>query len=271
MKADLTSYKNCISASKKADVVFHLAARLGGVEYMYSSGADVYMPNILMNTYMLEAARKNRVEKYLFTSTACIYPYERQLQPDIPCLKEGDAYPAHPESTYGWTKLVGEIQCQAYHQDYKMDISIVRMFNVYGENEDLDPARSHVIPALIRKAILYPREKFIVYGDGLQTRAFLYVSDAVRGLLLTIEKNAGIKPINIGNPKRVKIGVLANKIIKISGKSIKPVYDKSKPVGVVGRAANIISARKTLGWKPLVSLDNGLKRTYRWAEKILAQ
>lgn len=271
VKADLTRFETCLEAVKGTDVVFHLAAKLGGVEYMTANQADVYTPNVLMNTFMLEAARRSNVEKYEFTSTACVYPYERQLEEDCPPLKEEEAYPAHPESTYGWAKLMGELQCQSYAQDYGTKIVIIRMFNVYGENEDLSIERSHVIPSLIRKAIRYPREPFRVFGNGEQTRAFLYVSDAVEGILRSIEKCDEVNPhpVNIGSDKRVKIRELADMIIDTSNKDIEAIYDESKPTGVYGRAADYSVAQKRFGWKPKVPLKEGLKKTYAWAEKEL--
>jgi nucleoside-diphosphate-sugar epimerase len=271
-RIDLRSPMNCDEAVQNIDVVFHLAAKLGGIEYMSpdaGSQAEIYDSNILMNTLMLEAARRANVDRYLYCSTACVYPMEKQDNPDVPPLKEEDAYPANPESTYAWAKLMGEIQAKWYAKEYGMKTSTVRMFNVYAEHEDLNPRTAHVIPALVRKAVLYPKVPFVVYGTGNQTRSFLYADDAVRGIVSTcsIISDGGV--VNIGSDQRVTIRELAEQIIRISGKKIAATYDPSKPSGAMGRAANWDKASRLLGWKPAVPIYDGLSRFYDWAEKTL--
>jgi nucleoside-diphosphate-sugar epimerase len=267
-KVDLTKETDCLETSKEIDVIFHLAASVGGIEFIKKENVVGLTPSILMNTHMLEAARRNDVQDFLFASSACVYHEENQRNPLF--LKEEDAYPAEPHTTYGWAKLLGEIQCEAYAKDYGMKTSAIRLFSIYGENENLSPKWSHVIPALIRKAILYPKEPFAVFGNGEQTRAFLYVKDAVEALLLSIEKYTKSDPINIGSDQPIKICDLAKKIINISRKNIKIVYDTSKPTGIHGYYANYQKARSLLGWRPEVSLDEGLKKTYEWANNQLS-
>lgn len=273
VKADLRDFDTCLKLADGMDIVMHLAARLGGIIYMspqMGMQSEVYTSNVQMNTNMIEAARQKGVKKFLFTSTACIYPIEKQMDPNSPALKEEDAYPALPESTYGWAKLMGEIQAQWYAKEYGMKIAVIRMFNVYGEREDLELNKAHVVPALVHKAVKYPKmNPYIVFGTGKQTRSFLYVSDSVTGILVATEKTENADPINIGTDERVTIKELAERVIKISGKKIQPVYDPTKPTGMFARSADWTKARKLLGWKHHVSLDEGLTKTYKWAEQVL--
>jgi len=251
------------------DDVYHLAARLGGVGYVTDHPAECFTPNLQMNVNVLEACRKAEIDRLLFTSTACIYPVELQERPDAPALREVDDCPYNPEFGYGWAKLITEHLCNAYIREYGMKISIVRMFNVYGPGEDMGED-SHVIPMLIRKAIRYPEEEFVVWGSGDATRAFTFVSDAAAGLILTMEKGINNGPYNIGGHETVSIRRLAEMIKEISGKKDMPiVFDASRPEGVSGRAADWTKAREELGWNPHISLEEGLRITYEWAEKKL--
>jgi nucleoside-diphosphate-sugar epimerase len=273
-RTDLRVQRNCEEAVEGIDFVFHLAAKLGGIEYMNAdagSQAEIYDSNILMNTLMLEAARKADVDRYLYCSTACVYPVEKQDEPNVPALREEDAYPANPESTYAWAKLMGEIQAKWYAKEHGVKTSTVRMFNVYAEHEDLNPKTAHVIPALVRKALLYPKVPFIVYGTGNQTRSFLYADDAVNGIISTCDKISDGDVVNIGSEQRLTIKQLAEKIIRISGKNITPAFDPSKPSGAMGRAANWDKANRLLGWKPIVPMEDGLSRFYEWADKALTR
>jgi GDP-D-mannose 3', 5'-epimerase len=271
-RIDLRIQRNCEEAVRNIDIVFHLAAKLGGIEYMSpdaGSQSEIYDSNIMMNTLMLDAARRADVDRYLYCSTACVYPVEKQGEPNVPALKEEDAFPANPESTYAWAKLMGEIQARYYAKEHGMKTSIVRMFNVYAEHEDLNPKTAHVIPALVRKAVLFPNVPFIVYGTGDQTRSFLYADDAVRGMVSTCETISDGDVVNIGSDRRLTIRQLAEQIIRISGKNISPTFDPTKPSGAMGRAANWDKASRLLGWKPMVPMEDGLQRFYEWAEKAL--
>lgn len=260
---DLTKLENCLLATKEVDYVFHLAASVGGIHYIKKENVGGSTPSLLMNTNMLEACRMNDVEKFLFTSSACVY-VERNKE--INRFKEMDAYPAEPLTTYGWAKLMGEIQCRSYYLDYGIKSSVVRIFNAYGENENLDPRWSHVIPSLIRKALLYPRGGFTIFGDGKQERAFLYVQDCVDGLLLSMEKIEDADPINLGSEELVSIRDLAQSIIRLSDKNIHVNYDLSGPQGTHKYCADTAKMKKVLEWSPLVSLNEGLKRTYEWVK-----
>lgn len=263
---DLTKLENCLQATEEVDSVFHLAASVGGIHYILKENVGGLTPSLLMNTNMLEAARINDVERFLFTSSACVY---REKRSALNRFREEDANPANPLTTYGWAKLMGEIQCETYHLDYGMKCSVVRIFNAYGENENLDPRWSHVIPSLIRKAILYPQEEFSIFGDGEQERGFLYVQDCVEGLILGMEKTVDADPINLGSEEVVSINELAKKIINISGKIIETRYDLSGPQGTHKYCADTTKMKQALGWTPQTSLDEGLERTYQWAEREL--
>ncbi|RLE51112.1 MAG: hypothetical protein DRJ33_06500, partial [Candidatus Methanomethylicota archaeon] len=263
---DLTKFENCLSVSKDMELVFHLAASVGGIHYIGKERVRCLTPDVLMHTYMLEACRINDIERFLFTSSACVY---REKSPTLNRFKEEDAYPANPATTYGWAKIYGEILCKSYYLDYGLKSSVVRIFNAYGENENLDPRWAHVIPSLIRKAILYPKERFKVFGDGKQERAFLYVKDCVEGMLIAMMKIEDADPINLGSEEVISIGELAKKIVALSGKDIPIEFDLSGPRGTNRYCADTTKMKQVLNWSPKTPLDEGLKRTYEWAKKKL--
>jgi nucleoside-diphosphate-sugar epimerase len=260
-QGDLTKLENCVMAVKSIDYVFHLAASVGGIHYIKRENVEGSTPSILMNTNMLEASLKNEVERFLFASSACVY---REKKMELNEFKEEDAFPANPPTTYGWAKILGEIQCRSYHLDYGLKTSNIRIFNCYGENENLDPRWSHVIPSLIRKAILYPKEEFKLFGDGKQERAFLSVEDCVDGFLLAIEKITDGDVINLGSEEVISIGKLAEKIVKLSGKDVNIEYDLSGPQGTHRYCANTTKMKRVLGWTPKIPLDVGLESIYKW-------
>jgi nucleoside-diphosphate-sugar epimerase len=205
------------------------------------------------------------IDRLLYTSSACAYPVDLQTAEEQPPLKEDDAlkHGAKPDSDYGWTKLLGEIQCQAYHRSYGMKVSIVRPFNPYGPRESFDPKDSHVIPALIRKAVR--RENpFVAWGDGRQARAFEYVDDLVEGIILAIEKKVDADPVNLGSSYPVTIRELAELVLKVTGYDTSIMWDTSKPQGVKSRKADMSKAWNILGWKPRTPLEEGLTRTLNW-------
>jgi nucleoside-diphosphate-sugar epimerase len=223
-----------------------------------------------MNQHMLEAARINNVDRFLFASSACIY---RQEHDDLNKFSEDQAIPADPHSTYGWAKILGEVACDAYHTDSALRTSSVRIFNAYGPRENLDPDSSHVIPSLCRKVIEEPNGGSIeLFGDGTQERGFIYISDLVEGIIKTMNVKSDGEPINIGNSKEVvSMNELARKIIDISGKELDIEHDLSMPTGTDKYAADMSKMRNELEWEPSVSLDEGLKQVYEWAETKLGQ
>jgi len=265
-RVDLAKWENCLAAVKGVEYVFHLAASVGGIHYISKENVEGSTPSVLMNTLMLEAARMNDIERFLFTSSACVY---RERSNQLNRFKEEDAFPANPQTTYGWAKILGEIQCKSYHLDYGIKSCILRIFNAYGENENLDPKSSHVIPSLIRKSLRYPSERFEIFGDGRQERAFLYVQDCVDALLLGMEKIQDAEPINLGGEEIVSIGELATRIAKLSGRDLPLEYDVRGPQGTYRYCADTTRMRNTLGWLPITSLDTGLSRTYEWARRAL--
>lgn len=269
LEIDLTQMKNCELAVKGMDVVFHLADIVAGIDFVFGNEAYVYRQNVLINSNMFAATHNAKLEKLAYVGAACAYPLEKQNDPKHPLFKEDDMYPAHPESSYGWGKLMGEYECELYSKSGMIDASILRLHNVYGPNSDLSIEKSQVIPATIRKAIRYPDEDFIVWGNGEQSRAFMYVSDIVDALILSMEKGVNKGPIQIGNENKTTINEIADRVIEISGKKIERKHDLSKPVGDFGRAADCSLAEKILGWKPKVNLDQGLRKTYEWAEEFL--
>lgn len=182
-------------------------------------------------------------------------------------LKEENAIPADPNEFYGWEKLVTEKICEAYNRDYGLDVRIARFHNIFGEAYSIFDLERGKAPAhLIRKAILYPKERFVIWGDGKQTRSFLYIEDCIEGILKLMESDY-TKPVNIGSDRLVTINELARIIIEISGKEIEIEYDLAKPQGVRGRNADLTLARKVLGWTPKISLEEGLKRVYEWTKE----
>jgi len=267
INADLRNRDVCIKVTKNQDYIFHLAANMGGIGYITKVGAAIMSDNLLMNIHMLEASVLNKVKRFFYSSSACVYPIEKQKTPEVIPLKEEDAIPANPNEFYGWEKLITEKMCEAYHRDYGLEVRIARFHNVFGEAYNaFDPERGKAPAHLIRKAILYPKEKFIIWGDGKQTRSFLYVEDCVEGVLKLMESNY-VKPINIGSDRLITINELAEIIIGISGKDIKVEYDLSKPQGVRGRNADLTLAKKILGWYPKTSLEEALERMYNWTKK----
>ena len=264
LRLDLTIHENCFATTKGMDKVYNLAANMGGIGFITAVGAEVMHDNVLINAQMLEASRKNNVEKFLFTSSACAYPTYKQTDPNVTGLKEEDAYPADPDNFYGWEKLYTEKMCEAYQRDYGMDIRVLRYHNIYGPEGTYKGGREKVPAALCRKvAEAHNPGSLTIWGDGKQTRSFCYIDDCVRGTVALMESDFD-KPINIGSERIVTINELAQMIIDLSGKEIGLEHDLSAPQGVRGRNADITLARKVLGWEPKVSLEEGIAKTYRW-------
>ena len=266
LERDLRVWENCLAATKGIDKVYNLAANMGGIGFITSAGAEIMRDNVLINSFMLEASRQNKVKRFLFSSSACIYPTYRQTDPNVNGLKEEYAYPANPDSFYGWEKLFTEKMCEAYQRDHDMDIRIARYHNVYGPEGTYKGGREKSPAALCRKvAEAHSPGTITIWGDGKQTRSYCYIDDAVEGTILLMESNYD-KPLNIGSERLISIDKLADTIIKISGKTITKTYDLKAPQGVRGRNADISLARKILGWKPQTTLEVGLEKTYKWIE-----
>ena len=266
LRLDLRNWENCLTVTKGIDKVYNFAANMGGIGFITSVGAEVMHDNVLINTYMLEASRQNKVKRFLFSSSACIYPTYLQTDPEVKGLREEDAYPADPDNFYGWEKLFTEKMCEAYQRDHSFDIRMVRYHNIYGPEGTYKGGREKSPAALCRKVAEAPNPGTItIWGDGKQTRSYCYIDDCARGTVMLMESDYE-KPINIGSERLVTIDELADMIIRISGKDIAKEYDLSAPQGVRGRNADITLARKVLGWKPTVSLEEGLAKTYKWID-----
>lgn len=264
MMLDLRVEANCLKAVNGIDKVYNLAANMGGIGFITEVGAEVMHDNTLINTFMLEAARRMGVGRYLFTSSACVYPTYKQTNSRIEGLREEDAYPSDPDNFYGWEKLYTEKMCEAYQRDYGMNIRILRYHNIYGPEGTYKGGREKSPAAICRKVAEAPNPGSIeIWGDGEQSRSYCYVDDAVKATVLLMESDYD-KPINIGSDRLVTINELADIVIKISGKKISRHYNLKAPQGVRGRNADLTLVKKVLNWQPQVSLENGLKKTYEW-------
>lgn len=261
---DLRRWDACLQAVRGMDQVYNLAANMGGIGFIESNKAVIVHDNTLINIHMLEAARLNQIKKYLYTSSACIYPGYLQKSPDIQPLREDQAYPADAEDGYGWEKLYTERACRHYMEDYGMATYSVRFHNIFGPLGTYDGGREKSPAAICRKiAMAADGDTIEVWGDGLQTRSYCYVDDCVEGIYRLMQSDFH-DPINLGQDRMISINELVDIVSKISGKTIHRRHDLTKPQGVRGRNSDNTLLRKTLNWEPKVSLEDGLKLTYEW-------
>lgn len=261
LRGDLTKQTTCVKAVKSIDYVFHLAAFVGGVGRNATHPAGMFTPNILMNTQMLEASRLEGVERYLYTSSACIYPGNLDLFVEE---KGWDGPPYRSNASYGWVKRMGELQAQAYLEEYGMKIAIVRPTNAYGPKDNFDLETSHVIPALIRKAV-ERHEPFVVWGTGESTRDFIHANDVARGMLLALEKYAVADPINLATGKSISIKELAYLVLRLcKHEHARVVFDKNRPTGQIERKVSTAKAKEKIGFSAQIPLEEGLKETINW-------
>ncbi len=268
---DLRRWANCLQATRSIDQVYNLAANMGGIGFIETHKAEIMHDSVLINIHMLEAAKLNRVDKFLFTSSACVYAGYRQNSPDIAPLKEEDAYPADAEDGYGWEKLFTERQCRHYYEDYGMKTYSVRFHNVYGPLGTYDGGREKSPAAICRKVALAKQEDEIeVWGDGKQTRSYCYIDDCLEGIYRLIQSEHH-EPINLGSDRMITIDELADIVSNIAGKKITKRYDLTKPQGVRGRNSDNTKLRKVLKWQPEVSLERGLEMTYKWIHSQLVK
>ena len=264
---DLRDYQNCLKATEGMDKVYNLAADMGGIGYISQIKAAVMRNNVLINANMAEAATKNKVKRIFFSSSACAYAKYKQETPDILPLKESDAYPADPEDGYGWEKLFFEEIYKNYYEDHKLESRIARYHNIFGPEGTYDGGREKAPAALCRKITLAENPGEIeIWGDGAQTRSFLYIDDCLEGTYRLMESDFK-EPLNIGSDRLVTIDDLADIIAKISGKDIAKKYNTSAFQGVRGRNSDNTLCKKVLGWSSKVSLEEGLENTYHWIEK----
>lgn len=262
--SDLTDTAKCLELIRDFDLVYHLADIVGGVQFAFDNELFIYRQNVLINTNVLAACILNRIPNYVYVGTACSFPKHLQMADGITALRENQTYPAEPESSYGWSKLMGEYEASLAQKSKEINVGLLRFHNVYGPGVSVEQTRSQVIPSLIYKAIQFPKDPFIVWGSGNQYRDFVYIDDIVNALLLVAEKGMNLGLIQIGSERATTIRELAETIIKISGKSISPVYDTSKPEGDRGRVAICERAHELLGWYSQMDLTTGLSATYEW-------
>ncbi|MGI8689100.1 MAG: NAD-dependent epimerase/dehydratase family protein [Thermomicrobiales bacterium] len=264
---DLRDASNCREAVEGVEEVYHLAADMGGIGYITAFHSDIARNDILINTHMLEASRLAGVRRFLFSSSACIYPMYRQQDADVTPLREEDAYPADPEEGYGWEKLFTEKLCQYYAEDYGMATRIVRFHNVYGPLGTYDGGKEKSPAAICRKVALSGEgDEIEVWGDGEQTRSYLYVDDCVEGVYRLMRSDYK-HPLNLGTDRLVSINMLVDVVAAIAGKTVEKKHDLTKPQGVRGRNSDNRQMYAVLGREPAVSLEEGLTRTYRWIEE----
>ena len=266
---DLSTGLGIDSIVFNTEYVIHLADIVAGIDYVFSNQGDLFRLNNLINTHLFHSVRKagkERIKGLIYVGTACSYPLTRQNSLDVIPLKEEELFPALPESAYGWSKLMGQLEIGFLEKETGIPCCTLQFHNVYGSPCDYGE-RSQVIPALIRKAINFPEEEFNVWGSGKQGRAFIHVNDIVDALVLALEKGWGHGWIQIGPSECTSIREIAEAVVKISGKDIVPFYDTTKPEGDKARSADWSKAKEVLGWEPKVTLEDGLRQQYEWIKK----
>lgn len=265
---DLRRWDSCLQATRNIDEVYALAADMGGMGFISNHHAQILYNNSLINLHTLEAARVNNVSRYLYTSSACVYPEFLQEETDVKPLKEEDVYPAYPQDAYGWEKLVSERLCMHYREDYGLETRTVRFHNIFGEKGTWEGGREKAPAALCRKiafAKLTGNHEIEIWGDGEQTRSFCHIDDCTEGIYRLMRSDF-FEPINLGQDRMVTINGLAEIIAEIAGIKI-TIKHVEGPQGVRGRNSDNDKLREVLGWEPEISLEKGLLATYRWIEE----
>jgi len=258
---DLTDPECARSAVRGQDIVMHLAARVGGIQYNLEHPASIFRDNMGTFLAVLEAARHEDVERFLVTSSACVYPRACSIP-----TPEEEGFSERPEPSnegYGWAKRMEEFLGAAYAREYGMKVHVARPYNAYGPRDNFEEPSSHVIPALIRR-VMSGENPLIVWGDGSATRSFLYVTDFARGLMATVERAPEAMAVNIGSDEELSIGDLARMIVEESGQPVRIEFDHSRPMGQPRRACDTGIARRMIGFRSGVSLRDGLRQTLRW-------
>lgn len=268
-RVDLRIVENCRAALADIDEVYHLAADMGGIGYITASHADITRNNIRIDTNMVDEAMRAGVRRFFYSSSACVYPQYLQGETDGPALREDDAYPADSEKGYGWEKLWMEQLCSYYAEDHGLPVRIARFHNAYGPYGTYEGGKEKAPAAICRKVALAPDGAEIeVWGDGEQTRSFMYIDDCVEGIYLLAQSDHAT-PLNIGSDELVSVNGLVDLVCTIAGKTLVKVHDLSKPQGVRGRNSDNTLCRQVLGWSPSVPLEEGLMDTYDWIESRL--
>ena len=265
---DLRRWDDCLQATRNVEEVYALAADMGGMGFISAHHAQILYNNSLINLHTLNAARINSVKRYLYTSSACVYPEHLQEDANVQPLKEEDAYPAFPQDAYGWEKLISEILCMHFREDYGIETRTVRFHNIFGEKGTWDGGREKAPAALCRKiarAKLTGESEIEIWGDGEQTRSFCYIDDCLEGIY-RLMRSEFHEPLNLGQDRMVTINQLAQIIAEIAGIEIS-IKHIDGPQGVRGRNSDNNKLREVLGWEPEISLEIGLETTYQWIEE----
>ncbi len=265
---DLRRWESCRAAAEGVDEVYALAADMGGMGFISRYHAEILHNNLLISTHTLEAARDAGARRYLFSSSACVYPEYRQTETEVTPLKEEDAYPAQPQDAYGWEKLVTERLCTHYAEEYGMETRIVRFHNIFGPLGTWDGGREKAPAALSRKvalAKLQGKTEIEIWGDGEQTRSFCFIDDCVEGIH-RLMRSEWKEPLNLGSDRMVTINELADIVGDAAGVELGKRHVPG-PQGVRGRNSDNARLRQVLGWEPEISLEEGIKRTYDWIEE----
>ena len=266
---DMQEYENCLKMTDGIDYVVNLACNMGGIGFIENNKAEC-MLSVLINTNLLRACKKNNIQKYFYSSSACVYNKNLQTDPNILGLKEEDAYPAMPEDGYGWEKLFSERMCKHFTEDYGLETRVARFHNIYGPLGTFDGGREKAPAAICRKVIeakIKNSEHIDVWGDGTQTRSFLYIDDCIEAVLKLFESDYS-SPINIGSDEKVSINELISIVENLAEKNFKRNYQLDKPQGVKGRSSNNDLIKATLNWNYSFSLKEGMSRTFDWINDI---
>ena len=269
--ANLKYLASCHKAVEGADVVFNLAADMGGMGFIENNKA-LCMLSVLINTHLLMAAKHAKLERFFFSSSACVYNGDLQQNPDVVALKESDAYPALAEDGYGWEKLFSERMCRHFEEDYGLQTRYPRYHNVYGPEGTWTGGREKAPAAICRKVLeakISGKHEIEIWGDGKQTRSFMYIDDCIKGSRMIME-NEIREPINLGSSELVSINQLVDIAEEIAGVKLKRNYNLSAPRGVNGRNSDNTLIKEKLGWEPSITLRDGLKKTYDWIETQIA-
>ncbi len=267
LSLNLQDKNNCYLAAEGVDAVFQLAADMGGMSFIENNRA-LCMLSVLTNTHMLLAARDRGVKGFFYSSSACVYNSDKQANPDVFALKEEDAYPALPEDGYGWEKLFSERMCHHFEEDFGMQCRVARFHNVYGPYGTFDGGRERSPAAICRKVIqakLSRNHEIEIWGDGHQTRSFMYVDDCTKGVQAIFESEIH-EPINLGSSELVTINQLVDIVEEIAGIKLRRHYNLKAPKGVDGRNSDNTKIKQYLGWEPSIRLKDGMAKTYAWIE-----
>jgi nucleoside-diphosphate-sugar epimerase len=273
VQADLSKEADCLSSLQGARYVVNLAADMGGIGFIETSKAACMLA-VLINTNMLLAARRHGIERFFFASSACVYNKSKQQETDSPALKEADAYPADAEDGYGWEKLFSERMCRHFSEDYGLVTRVARFHNCYGPYGAYEGGREKAPSAICRKvaeAVLSGGNEIEIWGDGEQTRSFMYIDDCVEGTMRFLQSEDYRAPLNLGSDELVTINQLVSMVERIAGVSLKRRYLLDAPLGVRGRNSDNTLLAETMGWTPRISLEEGLEKTYAWIYDELAR